>query len=114
MGENDKGLNKEQKKTKQNAEEIKKVVKEIIDKCNKKNIRVDYIVKVNSRLYNMEYFIAPPIKDVGGINFGCRRGYSYNSKSIFKRLKKASLGSGNFIWDNVECVYRAEDPNEDA
>ena len=72
-----------------------KIVKEILDKCKKKNIRVHYILKFNSGIYKeMDYFIAPPVEDVGGERIGCRKGYSYMSNSIFKRLKENSLGSG--------------------
>lgn len=72
-----------------------KIVKEILDKCKKKNIRVHYILKFNSGIYKeMDYFIAPPVEDVGGERIGCRNGYSYKSNSIFKRIKKDSLGSG--------------------
>ena len=86
-----------------------KIVKEILDKCKKKNIRVHFILKFNSGVYkSLDHFIAPPIEDVGGERIGCRMGYSYKSNSIFKRIKKDSLGSGVLLeqdGDFVE-VYR--------
>ena len=79
------------------------IVKEILDKCKKKNIRVHYILKFNS-----DYFIAPPIEDVGSANVGCRMGYSYKSNSILKRIKKSSIGSGVLLEcdDEFVEVYR--------
>ena len=51
-----------------------KIVKEILDKCKKKNIRVHFILKFNSGVYKcLDYFIAPPIEDVGGERIGCRK-----------------------------------------
>lgn len=62
--------------------EIETTVQEILDICEKKKIRVMYILKIKTNdVYKMDYFIAPPIEDMGGLVFGGRHGYSYNCKT---------------------------------
>ena len=81
-----------------------KIVNEILKKCEKKGIKVRYILKENHDFYKkeMDYFIGPVIEDENEIRFGCIEGYGYKSNSILKRLKKASIGSGEFANDNED------------
>lgn len=76
-----------------------KIVNEILKKCEKKGIKVRYILKVNHNSYKkeMDYFIGPVIEDENEIRFGCMQGYGYKSNSILIRLKKTSIGSGHFL-----------------
>lgn len=87
--------------------EYEEIVNEILEICQEKNIRVLYILKLNSKdIYNIDYFIAPPQEDVGGPVFGGCYGYSYNSKT--KKLKKESIGSAFLIYDKDKYteIYR--------
>lgn len=74
-----------------------KIVNKILKKCEKKGIKVRYILKVNHDFYKkeMDYFIGP-VLDENEIRWGCMVGYGYKSNSILKRLKKTSIGSGLF------------------
>ena len=88
------------------------IIKEILTQCKKKKIRVQFILKVNydgCKARNMDYFIAPPEEDVGGVCFGGRHGYSYDCKS--KAIRKDSIGMGEILPNSEQFieVYRISD-----
>lgn len=83
-----------------------KIVNEILKKCEKKGIKVRYILKVNHDFYKkeMDYFIGPELKE-SEIRWGCMVGYGYKSNSILKRLKKTSIGSGLFSSSHKDEIF---------
>ena len=85
------------------------IVKEILEKCSEKKIRVQFILRINMKDMGVDYFIAPPIEDVGGIICGGRKGYGYNCKT--KKLKKCSMGSADLEYNSDKYieVYRDKD-----
>lgn len=87
--------------------EIEKTVQEILDICEKKKIRVVYILKIKTNnVCKMDYFIAPPPEDMGGPCFWGCNGYSYNCKT--KKIEKDSIPSPFFSYNKNDYyeVYR--------
>ena len=87
------------------------IVKKAYEKLNKENLLNKQKKNKNKKkkqkkwsYKNHSYWVVQSVDSVKKIEqlFGCMVGHDYKSNSILKRLKKASIGSGEFVNDNED------------